>query len=173
ERAREYNERWQGRRLRGAGNITMQCARTVLLWPGRSYVRKALEVYLAYLLELAWGKQRILEVYVNTVEWGDGVYGVEAAARCSRCVQNSIDSGTMRKPVHAGGRGTGRRRWRRRSSLQRATSERRLASAALCCEASAASWLARGRVAQYASASAAETSSTRPSMRTCLPRRFQ
>jgi len=81
ERAREYNERWQGRRLRGAGTITMQCARTVLLWPGRSYVRKALEVYLAYLLELAWGKQRILEVYVNTVEWGDGVYGVEAAAR--------------------------------------------------------------------------------------------
>ncbi len=81
ERAREYNERWQGRRLRGAGTITMQCARTVYLWPGRSYVRKALEVYLAWLLEVGWGKRRILEVYVNTVEWGDGVYGVEAAAR--------------------------------------------------------------------------------------------
>jgi len=80
ERAREYNERWRGRRLRGAGTITMQCARTVFLWPGRSYVRKALEVYLAHLLELAWGKQRILEVYVNSVEWGDRVYGVEAAA---------------------------------------------------------------------------------------------
>jgi len=81
ERAREYNERWRGRRLRGAGTITMQCARTVYLWPGRSYVRKALEVYLAWLLELGWGKRRILEVYVNTVEWGDGVYGAEAAAR--------------------------------------------------------------------------------------------
>lgn len=81
ERAREYNERWQGRRLRGAGTITMQCARTVFLWPGRSYVRKALEVYLAYLLEAAWGKRRILEVYVNTVEWGDRVYGVEEAAQ--------------------------------------------------------------------------------------------
>ena len=80
-RAREYNERWQGRRLRGAGTITMQCARTVFLWPGRSYVRKALEVYFAYLLELTWGKRRILEVYVNTVEWGDRVYGVEGAAQ--------------------------------------------------------------------------------------------
>lgn len=81
ERAREYNERWKGRRLRGAGTITMQCARTVFLWPGRSYVRKALEIGLAYALELAWGKRRILEVYVNSVEWGDRVYGVEAAAR--------------------------------------------------------------------------------------------
>src|SRR3989442_1211126 len=80
-RAREYNERWHGRRLRGAGTITMQCARTVFLWPGRSYVRKALEVYFAYLLELTWGKRRILEVYVNTVEWGDRVYGVEGAAQ--------------------------------------------------------------------------------------------
>jgi monofunctional biosynthetic peptidoglycan transglycosylase len=81
ERAREYNERWNGRRLRGAGTITMQCARTVFLWPGRSYVRKALEIGLAYVLELTWGKRRILEVYVNSVEWGDRVYGVEAAAR--------------------------------------------------------------------------------------------
>ena len=80
-RAREYNQRWQGRRLRGAGTITMQCARTVFLWPGRSYVRKALEVYFAYLLELTWGKRRILEVYVNSVEWGDRVYGVEGAAQ--------------------------------------------------------------------------------------------
>jgi monofunctional biosynthetic peptidoglycan transglycosylase len=81
ERAREYNERWNGRRLRGAGTITMQCARTVFLWPGRSYVRKGLEIGLAYVLELAWGKRRILEVYVNSVEWGDRVYGIEAAAR--------------------------------------------------------------------------------------------
>jgi monofunctional biosynthetic peptidoglycan transglycosylase len=59
----------------------MQCARNLFLWQGRSWVRKALETYLAYLLELLWGKARILEVYLNVVEWGDGVYGAEAAAR--------------------------------------------------------------------------------------------
>jgi monofunctional biosynthetic peptidoglycan transglycosylase len=80
-RARAYNLRQHGRRLRGAGTISMQCARNVFLWQGRSYVRKALEVYFALLLELMWGKARILEVYLNVVEWGDGVYGAEAAAR--------------------------------------------------------------------------------------------
>ena len=79
-RALAYNARQRGRRLRGAGTITMQCARNVFLWQGRSYVRKALELYFAPLLELAWGKQRILEVYLNVIEWGDGLYGVEAAA---------------------------------------------------------------------------------------------
>lgn len=80
-RAIDYNARYKGRRLRGAGTITMQCARNVFLWPGRSWVRKALEVWFAQLLELMWGKRRILEVYLNVAEWGDGVYGVEAAAR--------------------------------------------------------------------------------------------
>ncbi len=80
-RAREYNASQRGGRLRGASTITMQCARSVFLWPGRTYVRKAIEVYLAVLMEQLWGKQRILEVYVNVVEWGPGVYGVEAAAR--------------------------------------------------------------------------------------------
>ena len=79
-RALAYNERQHGRRLRGAGTITMQCARNVFLWQGRSYLRKALETYFALLLELIWGKARILEVYLNVVEWGDGVYGAEAAA---------------------------------------------------------------------------------------------
>jgi monofunctional glycosyltransferase len=79
--ARVYNERHRGRRLRGGSTITMQCARSVFLWPGRTYVRKALEVYFATLIEVLWGKRRILEVYVNVVEWGDGVYGVQAAAR--------------------------------------------------------------------------------------------
>jgi monofunctional biosynthetic peptidoglycan transglycosylase len=81
ENAREYNERQHGRRLRGASTITMQCARSVFLWPGRTYVRKALEVYLALLMEQLWGKRRILETYLNVVEWGPGVYGAEAAAR--------------------------------------------------------------------------------------------
>ena len=79
--AREYNLQQRGGRMRGASTITMQCARNVFLWPGRTYVRKAIEVYLALLMEQLWGKRRILEVYVNVVEWGPGIYGAEAAAR--------------------------------------------------------------------------------------------
>jgi monofunctional biosynthetic peptidoglycan transglycosylase len=79
ENAHAYNLRQRGRRLRGASTITMQCARNVFLWPGRTYLRKALEVYLAVLMEQLWGKRRILEVYL--VEWGPGIYGAEAAAR--------------------------------------------------------------------------------------------
>jgi monofunctional biosynthetic peptidoglycan transglycosylase len=78
---RAFDERQRGRRLRGASTITMQCARSVFLWPGRLWIRKAIEVYLAVLMEQLWGKRRILEVYVNVVEWGAGIYGVEAAAR--------------------------------------------------------------------------------------------
>jgi monofunctional biosynthetic peptidoglycan transglycosylase len=81
ERARAYNERQRGKRLRGASTITMQCARSTFLWTGRTWARKGLEVYFTALLELLWSKRRILEVYVNVVEWGDGVYGVEAAAQ--------------------------------------------------------------------------------------------
>jgi len=81
ERARRYNERHAGKRLRGASTISMQCARSVFLWPHRTWVRKAFEVYFTGLMELVWSKRRILEVYLNVVEWGDGVYGVEAAAQ--------------------------------------------------------------------------------------------
>lgn len=80
EKSRAYNERAAGRRLRGASTITMQCARSTFLWTGRNWLRKGLEVYFTALLELFWSKRRILEVYVNVVEWGDGVYGAEAAA---------------------------------------------------------------------------------------------
>jgi monofunctional biosynthetic peptidoglycan transglycosylase len=69
------------RRLRGASTITQQVARNLFLWPGRSYVRKGLEAYIAVFLELLWPKRRILEVYLNIVELGDGTYGVPAAAR--------------------------------------------------------------------------------------------
>jgi monofunctional biosynthetic peptidoglycan transglycosylase len=79
-RARQFNLQTRGRRLRGASTITMQCARNVFLWPERSWPRKALEVAIAVLLEAAWGKRRILEVYLNVVEWGDGLYGAAAAA---------------------------------------------------------------------------------------------
>lgn len=68
-------------RLRGASTISMQTAKNVFLWPGRSYLRKALEAYYTVLIELFWSKDRIFEVYVNSVEWGDGIFGVEAAAQ--------------------------------------------------------------------------------------------
>lgn len=68
-------------RLRGASTITQQVARNLFLWPGRSYVRKGLEAYFTVFLELLWPKRRILEVYLNVVELGDGTYGVSAAAR--------------------------------------------------------------------------------------------
>ncbi len=68
-------------RLRGASTITQQVARNLFLWPGRSYLRKGLEAYFTLLLELSWSKRRILEVYLNIAEFGDGTYGVAAAAQ--------------------------------------------------------------------------------------------
>jgi len=59
----------------------MQTAKNVFLWPGRDWLRKALEAYFTVLIELAWGKRRIMETYLNVVEWGRGVYGAEAAAQ--------------------------------------------------------------------------------------------
>jgi len=66
---------------RGASTIPMQTAKNLFLWPSRSYVRKAIEIPLALLIDLEWPKRRILEVYLNVAEWGQGVFGVEAAAR--------------------------------------------------------------------------------------------
>ena len=66
---------------RGGSTISMQVVKNLFLWPSRSYVRKAIEIGLAYLVELIWPKRRILEIYLNIAEWGDGVFGVEAAAR--------------------------------------------------------------------------------------------
>jgi monofunctional glycosyltransferase len=67
--------------LRGASTITQQTAKNLLLWPGGGFVRKALEAYPTVLLELLWPKRRILETYLNIIEWGPGIYGAEAAAR--------------------------------------------------------------------------------------------
>jgi monofunctional biosynthetic peptidoglycan transglycosylase len=75
------NDMIQAKGTRGASTITMQTARTVFLWPARSWVRKALEAYYTVLIELFWTKARILEMYLNTVEWGTEIYGVEAASR--------------------------------------------------------------------------------------------
>jgi len=69
-----------GGRPRGASTITMQVVKNVFLWPQRSYLRKALELPLAYMLDFILPKRRILEIYLNVAEWGPGIYGVEAAA---------------------------------------------------------------------------------------------
>ena len=66
---------------RGASTLTMQVARTVFLWPKRSWLRKAAEAYYTVLIEIFWSKERILEVYLNSVDWGTGVWGAESASR--------------------------------------------------------------------------------------------
>ena len=70
----------KGRKLRGGSTISQQTAKNAFLWPARSYVRKALEAWFTLLIEVAWGKPRIMEVYLNIVEMGPGIYGMEAAA---------------------------------------------------------------------------------------------
>ncbi len=77
----------KGASLRGASTISQQTAKNAFLWPSRSWVRKGLEVYFTGLIEVLWGKKRILEVYLNIVEFGDGIYGAETAAR--RCFGRS------------------------------------------------------------------------------------
>jgi monofunctional biosynthetic peptidoglycan transglycosylase len=66
---------------RGGSTITMQVVKNLFLWPSRSYVRKAIEIALAFAVELLWPKRRILEIYLNIAEWGDGIFGAEAAAQ--------------------------------------------------------------------------------------------
>lgn len=75
-------EDWQkGERVRGASTLSMQMAKNLFLWPGRSYVRKAIEVPLALYMDFILGKRRLMEIYLNTAEWGpDGIFGIEAGA---------------------------------------------------------------------------------------------
>lgn len=80
ERSVEASKKGTGR-LRGASTITQQTAKNVFLWPDRSWVRKGLEVYFTLLIEIIWNKQRILEVYLNSIEMGEGIYGAQAASR--------------------------------------------------------------------------------------------
>ncbi len=70
-----------GKRLRGASTISMQVAKNLFLWPGRDFLRKGIEAYLTVFVELLWSKQRIMEVYLNVAEWGEGIFGIDAAAR--------------------------------------------------------------------------------------------
>ena len=81
QKAMEEHKRRPGRPMRGASTISQQAARTLFLVPMRSWIRKGLETYLTVLIEGLWPKKRILEAYLNTVDWGDGIFGAEAAAR--------------------------------------------------------------------------------------------
>jgi len=80
KKAQAYNKRKPGR-VRGASTISQQTAKNVFLWQGRSWIRKGLEVYFTFMIETIWGKKRILEVYLNVIEMGRGIYGIEAASQ--------------------------------------------------------------------------------------------
>lgn len=71
----------KGKNIKGGSTISQQTAKNVFLWPGRSWVRKGFEAYFTLLIEILWSKERILEVYLNVIEMGDGIYGAEAAAQ--------------------------------------------------------------------------------------------
>lgn len=79
EKAIDYNKK--GRRVRGGSTISQQTAKNVFLWPQRSWFRKGLETYFTFLIELFWSKERIMEVYLNSIEMGNGIYGVEEASK--------------------------------------------------------------------------------------------
>ncbi|WP_242134186.1 monofunctional biosynthetic peptidoglycan transglycosylase [Aestuariivivens marinum] len=79
EKAIYYNK--TGKRLRGASTISQQTAKNVFLWPQRSWLRKGLETYFTFLIEQLWSKERIMEVYLNSIEMGNGVYGIQAASQ--------------------------------------------------------------------------------------------
>ena len=79
EKAYKYNQKHK--RKRGASTISQQTAKNVFLWPSRSWIRKGFEVYFTFIMELFWDKKRIMTVYLNSIEFGDGIYGCEAAAQ--------------------------------------------------------------------------------------------
>lgn len=79
EKAMKHNQK--SKKIKGASTISQQVAKNVFLWQGRSWFRKGLEVYFTFMIEKIWGKQRILEVYLNVAEMGEGIFGVEAASQ--------------------------------------------------------------------------------------------
>ena len=80
KKAMAYNKKKPGR-VHGASTISQQVAKNVFLWQGKSFIRKGLEAYFTFMIELIWGKKRILEVYLNVIETGDGIFGIEMAAQ--------------------------------------------------------------------------------------------
>lgn len=76
-----YQNNQKGKKIKGGSTISQQTAKNVFLWQGRSYLRKGLEAYFTVLIEVVWGKERIMEVYLNSIEMGNGIYGIEAASQ--------------------------------------------------------------------------------------------
>ncbi len=76
-----YKDNKKGKKVKGGSTISQQTAKNVFLWPGRSFIRKGLEAYFTILIELIWSKERIMEVYLNSIEMGEGIYGAQAAAQ--------------------------------------------------------------------------------------------
>jgi len=107
ELKKAIKEKKSGKRVRGASTISQQTAKNVFLWPGKSLFRKALEAYFTLLIELVWGKERIMEVYLNVAEMGKGIYGAEAAAerifqtRASKLTvhQSSLIAASLPNPI--------------------------------------------------------------------------
>jgi monofunctional glycosyltransferase len=79
EKAMKHNQK--SKSMHGASTISQQVAKNVFLWQGRSWIRKGLETYFTFMIELIWGKKRILQVYINVIEMGEGVFGIEAASQ--------------------------------------------------------------------------------------------
>src|SRR6187401_807277 len=80
QKAMAYNKK-KPNRVRGASTISQQVAKNVFLWQGRSWIRKGLEVYFTFMIELIWGKKRILQMYLNVIEMGEGIFGIEMASQ--------------------------------------------------------------------------------------------
>lgn len=107
ELKKALKEKKSGKRVRGASTISQQTAKNVFLWPGKSLFRKGLEAYFTLLIELVWGKERIMEVYLNVAEMGKGIYGAEAAAerlfqtRASKLgkYQSSLIAASLPNPI--------------------------------------------------------------------------
>jgi monofunctional biosynthetic peptidoglycan transglycosylase len=105
-KAMEYNKKKPGR-IRGASTISQQVAKNVFLWQGKSYLRKGLEAYFTFMIELFWGKKRILEMYLNVSETGKGIFGIEAASqkyfnkKASRLTRQeaAMIAASMRNPI--------------------------------------------------------------------------
>lgn len=81
QKAFKYNNQPKKKVIKGGSTISQQVAKNIFLWPGRSYFRKGLEAYFTVLIELLWSKERILELYMNKIEMGNGIYGIESASK--------------------------------------------------------------------------------------------
>ena len=122
-----YEEAQNGGRVRGASTISQQTAKNVFLWPESSWLRKGLEAYFTVLIEVLWDKHRIMEVYLNTIEMGDGIYGAEAVAHehfgCSASQlsrhQCAMIAATLPNPLRFDSAHPTRYMYRRQSAIMR------------------------------------------------------